>query len=584
MPESEYLKKSKDCENITGSGSTDFDNVLHLCIDTLTGSFPAEQAMEHVLHYIGDFFAADIVCVSSATSSHVQMPCWCREHVHIDIDPQFWDRVYGRVQTEESSKRSVEVLLREPLKLDGGSLILWVVNPRRYTDSVTVLKYLASFVSSHLMRLRATSRLEEARRKDSMTGLRNRMAFNEYLAKLQPEKMKSLGVLVADVDRLKQCNREFGSRWGDGIVLSLSESLSSTFSPAPVFRVDGDEFVVLVPDAVYADFESRFESVRHRLDDKYPGAVSFGLTWSDKDIKPTLLLEHADELMDNAKQQHYDAGNAPTCGHGRTALRVHLLRALSCGEFCMYLQPKINFATGRLSGAEALVRRFDPSLGLIRPDQFIPFLEKENLIHHVDFFMLEQVCHTLQRWRKMGLPPIPISLNFSTATILNDQQICTLNRICEEHDVDKKLVQIEIAENLSGMEREIVADIGRRLRSLGFCLSLDNFGSKFTSISLMSIMDFDSIKIDRALTLDIVDNMRSRALIQCVIQACRSLDVESIAEGVETPEQLELLKELGCSSAQGYLLDCPIPLNEFERKYFVMDAGKDGADENPVGH
>ena len=221
--------------------------------------------------------------------------------------------------------------------------------------------------------------------------------------------------------------------------------------------------------------------------------------------------------------------------------------------------------TQKILGAEALVRLRDPQYGDIPPNRFIPLLEKERLIRYVDLFIFEEVCKTLRRWKASGWPLLPVSLNFSRATLLEGDLLNTLVDITSRYGVDRRLMEIEITERVGDIERETLSTIGLQIAELGFPLSLDDFGSKYSSMSMLSVLKFQVVKLDRSLVYDLVSHTESRIVVRHMLDMCRDLGIACVAEGVETREQLHILQEMGCTAIQGYLFSRPLPPDAFEK-------------------
>lgn len=249
----------------------------------------------------------------------------------------------------------------------------------------------------------------------------------------------------------------------------------------------------------------------------------------------------------------------------RPALLRGLLQALEDGRFHLVLQPRMDARTRKVLGAEALARLRTPQHGDISPECFIPLLEKERLVRYVDLFIFEEVCKILSRWKADGRPLLPISLNVSRATLLENDLPHALLDISSRYCVDRGLIEIEITERAGDIDRETLSAIGLQIAALGFPLSLDDFGSKYSSMFMFSVLKFQVVKLDRSLVNDLASHAESRIVTRHMIDMFRELKIACVAEGVETPEQLRILQELGCTAIQGYLFSRPLPLHDFEK-------------------
>lgn len=281
----------------------------------------------------------------------------------------------------------------------------------------------------------------------------------------------------------------------------------------------------------------------------------------------TDLTKHPRRLNTKLQAQQLLLERSPRNSRMR-CLRLDKLRsALDNHHFQVYLQPKFEIPTGRVCGAEALARYVDDRHGVVSPVKFIPQLEKENNVRYVDFFMLEEVCRLLRSWQKQSQPVLPISLNFSRCTLMEDGVVEEINRIVDQYELERSLLEIEVTESVDAMDRRILTDISQRLIQAGYRLFLDDFGAEYSNLSILSALPLSGLKLDRSLIHDLYANPTSRVVAESLIQLCHKMKIVSIAEGVEDEEQLEILRAFGCTYAQGYLFNKPIPVQDYEKKY-----------------
>ena len=241
----------------------------------------------------------------------------------------------------------------------------------------------------------------------------------------------------------------------------------------------------------------------------------------------------------------------------------------------MYIQPKTKLSTGKIIGGEALARYLDPVRGVVTPTEFIGRMEKEHVIRELDFFMLDQTLAIMQDWKKRGLKLVPISVNFSRQTLLDRSALAAVLSIHSRYNIPTDYIEIEITETLGMVERQTVAHAVEGLREQGFKLSLDDFGSEYSSISMLSDIHFDSVKLDKSIIHNFVNNHVSRSIIKSMVDICRVMNAMCIAEGVETVEQIQALMEVGCEYAQGYYYNKPLPAYVFEEKYLTRNHAND---------
>lgn len=438
-------------------------------------------------------------------------------------------------------------------------------DPTCHEDDLSLLSNLAYMLLNEIAKRRMEKEQVYALDHDLLTGLFNRNSYLKYLR--SDPKLHALGVLVGDINGLKDYNRMRGHTFGDGIIQNAAALLREAFPDALIYRFSGDEFVVLQEDLSLAAFLAQVKRGKQLLADKMDaGSMSLGHTWSDTDIDIDALVSHASERMLIEKQAHYRQEDTASKAN-RPKERQLLLEHLAKGNFRLYLQPKVAAQTGALTGAEALVRYWDEKLGIIPPGRFIPLLEQAKNIRYLDYHMFEAVCRQLYKWMEEGRPLLPISVNFSRITLLEEELIPTLERIHDRWPVPREYIELEITESIGQMERDIVASISRDLQSHGYGIALDDFGSSYTNMAMLSSVKFNTLKLDRSLVINLVQNKNSRIVAGCVLELCRQLKVASVAEGVETPQQLAVLKELGCQQIQGFLYSVPVPVTEFESRW-----------------
>lgn len=578
------------------------ESTLVQCIRSLVSINDLNEAISLVLSTIGLFYDADRSYIfemdrEKNTSSNTYE--WCKEGIIPQIDNlrelkleenPFWSDCFFNKKTimlddiidlKECYPSEYELLKRQdiqrlycvPFELEnslGG--VIGIDNARANQGDIALLDNLSYMIINEISKRRLHSNLEFISYHDSLTCLQNRNKYQEYLAKNDGDKLASVGVMIADINGLKYLNQNFGHNIGDACVIETANIVSQLFSKEDLFRLNGDEFVGFMKNIDRNSFVNQMQKLRIMLRDLDMGSVSIGYTWSDDDIELSRMLAHADELMYIEKQNFY-ANNEIEYKQSHPKRITELVNAIANRNFVMYLQPKIDLKTDKIGGCEALVRYDHEVYGTVYPNKFIPVLEKERTIRYVDFFMFEEVCRVLEKWKEEKRKMIPISLNFSRLTMLEDDLIHTLNMITKRFDVDRSFIEIEITETIGEMERETIAEISKKLQDEGFSISLDDFGSKYTSMSMLTFMKFKVLKIDRSLVSHIVSSNEERIVVRYVLEMCRELGIESVAEGVETEDQLNLLKAMNCDYVQGFFFDKPLPLPRFEERYFNLESG-----------
>lgn len=257
-------------------------------------------------------------------------------------------------------------------------------------------------------------------------------------------------------------------------------------------------------------------------------------------------------------------------------IKAYLDTALKNNEFFIYLQPKINVETNALEGAEALVRWNFKTKEVLSPIKFIPFFETDDSISKIDSFVLKTVCKKLQEWKKQNLSLCPISVNLSRKQIEKINIVEHLREIVDSYEVDHSLIDFELTESATIDNTETIQEILEQLKALGFKISVDDFGTGYSSFSLLKDIPCDTLKIDKSFVDNIISSendenivFKDNVIIKHIISLSQELGYNCIAEGAETKEQVDRLKEMGCKIIQGYYFSKPIPLEEFENKYLV---------------
>lgn len=465
--------------------------------------------------------------------------------------------------------RGINSLYVVPFLISGRVIgFVAVENVKANENDVNLLFVLSYLVVSEITKSRLEANEKFLKYRDSLTGAYNRKGFARWIRTFKGEAVSTLGIVSADINGLKHINEEYGNDYGDRLIQSIARKFTKHFGAESVFRFSGDEFLVVCIDYTYDSFMEKVKDIIAEMDEDTPGSVSCGYTWANKDIDIKKLISHAEELVLLAKRKYYQ-DNEQSSKHSSPEIMANLLRAINNGEYQMYLQPKAKMSTGEICGAEALVRMHHPKEGVIYPGKFIPLLEKHNLVRYIDLFIFEEVLKVLDRWKKEGRKLVTISLNFSRTTLLEADLLSNMKKIQKKYDVDKKYVEIEITETVGDIEIEVIRGICDEIVKQGYRLSLDDFGSKYSSLYVLTAMKFDMVKIDKTLVNEVIGNEDNRTLLKGIFSICKNLGMECIAEGVETQQQFDMLGQLGCTYAQGYLFNKPIEWREFEKKYIL---------------
>lgn len=338
------------------------------------------------------------------------------------------------------------------------------------------------------------------------------------------------------------------------------------YFPDCAFRIGGDEFIALSIDCDQADFEEKVAGVKASFAQDKNVDVSIGSLWKkgEYNIENEIIL--ADELMYSEKQKYYDAilreGRA-----SRTGQAAHLLQAVQNHQFAVVYQPQVELASGRVVGVEALIRKKGPGGKLITPDHFIPRYESEGIIRHIDLYVFEVLCAQLKKWHDRG-DKLRGSVNFSRVTLMETNIVKTLQDVCARYSVAPEDITVEITESISKLENAALNALINTFHAAGFSISLDDFGTAYSNLSILGELDFTELKIDKSMLQDLTDNKKKQALVKNVILICKDFgNIISLAEGIESEEQYELLLKYHCLLGQGYFFSKPLTEKVFNTYY-----------------
>ncbi len=443
---------------------------------------------------------------------------------------------------------------------------LGVDNPQHADLDFTLLHSVALFVYDDLKKRRMRQQLEHLSYTDMMTGLYNRNKYIERVAELEQMKLQSFGVVYADVNGLKQANDLYGHNYGDRILKSVATKLSAALKK-DVYRIGGDEFIAFCPNISQQEFETLVAHLRKTALPQGDCSFSIGSLWKDKDIDVLREITRSDEIMYAEKQNYYKT-MLPGRVNRRSAAAESVLSEIREGLFCTYLQPKVDLQTGKIVGAEALVRKHDHNGHVISPARFIPIYEHDGTIRHVDFFVLESVCQILAKIMTLGIAPLKISLNFSRVTFMEYDLVNAITTICDTYSIPYNYIDVEITETADKMDSDFFEEKLKNIRDAGFCVSLDDFGTNYSNLIILSLSEFSTIKMDKSLIDNISQNIKNRTIVEYLIKMINALkESVCIAEGIETEEQKEFLQQCGCMYGQGYLFYKPVPIETFLQLY-----------------
>ncbi|MBN7773990.1 bifunctional diguanylate cyclase/phosphodiesterase [Clostridium aminobutyricum] len=568
------------------------ENALLNCIRALSSTVGFKEAIDTSLLYISDFYDSERVYVyenngadlnltfeevkkgaqrlsGGAAASRTAYYNEAKEHFIMDavigLDLEIFDGMENFFPEEYDFMRTagIQSIKAIPVVVDNEMLaVISVENIEKNKNITSLLEVIVYFIVKELTHRRGKSELEYMMVHDSLTGIKHRNCYVNYIDSEVADDVKTMGVVMADINSLKSINEAFGDEFGNAVVIQTADILKKYFGQYKLFRISGDEFIAFCENISKKEFMKQIYDAKEEIAANIETGVAIGSVWTDIDIDFTTLKNQANEMMFLEKQEYYENRKMLSKYHDPNKFKS-LMEAIEAKIFKVYLQSKVDIKTGDIRSAEALIRMEHPTYGVIPPSKFIPNLEKEHNIKYLDLFVFEEVCKVLVEWKRQGRALIPISINFSRLTVMEPHIIEIMTTIHKKYDIPRNLLEIEITESIGQIERNELEAIGHRIKAEGFSISLDDFGAKYTNMSMLTSIDFDILKLDRSLINTIVHNETSKKVVGHIIDMCKDLGVKVVAEGIETEMQLNALKKLNCDYAQGYLFGRPVPVSEF---------------------
>jgi diguanylate cyclase (GGDEF)-like protein/PAS domain S-box-containing protein len=465
-----------------------------------------------------------------------------------------------------------------------------------------IMNYVGVFAD--ISNLKASeAQLEFLAHHDPLTRLPNRLMLIsrlDHAIEVSRRANTHLALLMLDLDRFKNVNDSFGHLAGDELLQQVAQRLTGRLRGVDtVTRLGGDEFTVLLQNMTQTDDAARVAQdiiktleapwrLSNQVEVRLSASIGISL-YPDHASNAHELLQHADAALYQAKAAgrgcaRYFSESLTLAARDRFNLEARLREAIPRNELSVHYQPKIDIASGRTIGAEALVRWQDPAEGLILPARFISIAEETGLISIIGEWMMNEACLQGKRWLDAGLPPLSMAINLSAHQLHHSDIVETLSAVLARTDFPPQLLELELTESiLMQREAEIIETLNA-LRTMGISLAIDDFGTGYSSLAYLKSFPLDILKIDKSFVHDIETDQDDRAITATIIGIAHTLGLQVVAEGVETEEQLAFLRTHECDIYQGYLVSPPVPAEQFVEfiKSRNADQGKVTKEQTPA--
>jgi diguanylate cyclase len=467
----------------------------------------------------------------------------------------------------------------------------YLTKPFRRTELLTAVS--ARLAKHQAMTERYHDQLEVAQKElihslyyDRLTNLPNQLLlrerFDESLA--QKGSGQAPSILIVAIDRFYRVVESLGYAWGDRLIQNVAHRLISCVDFGDtVARLNTDQFAIILASENQQSLElnEQASQVAQRIIERLSKPInldqhkislsaSIGIALSPKDgDELDQLMQHAEAALSYAKQlggnqfQFYSS-NIRAVSVELLNLETNLRYALERSEFQIYYQPQVELSTGRIIGAEALIRWIHPEEGFISPGKFIPLAEQNGLIVQIGEWVLQTACQQVKTWQDSGLPPIRIAVNLSVRQFNQPDLVKKIVQTLASTNLDPQYLEVELTESMLVDNIKLANAQLKELKALGISISLDDFGTGYSSLGYLQKFNLDILKIDRCFVTEINHNEKNATITKAIISMAHGLNLHVIAEGVETEAELEFLKQQKCNTIQGYLFSPPVPGDKFE--------------------
>lgn len=578
----------------TVSQKLTFDEAIVQCTDTLHAKHSAENSLYCLLQIVGEYYEADSCYIFEFDeNSHDFSNNFYWHHPDTDaIVTEFGSLPFsvleyfseGRVLCEETGVMTfdtrefpdlpaskffshydiVNIMIFPIVRRGSTTGFVGVTNIDLVEFDSRLFPSAVLFIQECLQKRELQLQLSILNNLDPLTGFFNQVQYHKKLKTLEEKMPDMLGVLFIQLTGLEKNNDFYGAKYVDMKVKNAAKVMGKLID-APFYRIGEHKFISFILNVEEEDFLDLIDRMRLETSVNSNACFTVGYTWNQGALDIHEEIERSNHglsgYLEKEAHPNVDLHSPSDC------LLEDLMDTILRGDFLVYMQPKVELATQDIVGAEALVRRCVNDGELVLPDTFVPIYEHHNLIRHLDFHVLHQVCQKMREWKHFGVE-IPVSVNFSRVTLLEEGVAKEIADICLDYEVSAHLVHIEITERLGNLWEDFNHLVENDFKSLGLKLILDDFGSTYSNFLTLSKVDIGEVKIDHSLVKDVENNPKNQKILKTIIDMCKSIgNTTSLAEGLETPAQTEILKDLDCTYGQGFFFSIPMPMDEFFEKY-----------------
>ncbi|MDO9491843.1 GGDEF and EAL domain-containing protein [Acetobacterium sp.] len=594
------LKQNADqikIQKMISEFSTDFLNVSTVNFDEKTAKWLGKS---------GALFNIDRACICFFNEDKSNISCqqeWCnqgiesqkegRQDIPIEAAPPWIKSIIANKvvhifnRGDNLEERPNDVIIAIPISSKGEVRGFLAFEIKTEKDDLNLeyeglLEIIANILADALVKIEAENEINYLAYYDQLTGLSNRLLFNERLNKgieLSKNNGKIIGVIYLDIDSFRTVNDMMGHEGSDKLLVQVSQKLVRSIKKTDVVcRFEGDGFVVMLNNM---SREKEVVKVANRITGLFKHAfivngqefyisANAGISIYPKDgDNGEELIKNADIAMCKAKEK--GKNNYVLCSTTikeevilKNKLISNLYHALEKNQLRVYYQPQICLATGRIIAIEALLRWQHPELGIIPPKVIIPLAEQTGLINPIGEWVLKTACSQNKLWQGMGLPHVRIAVNISATQFRNPLLISQMKKLIKETGIKPRYLELELTENIAINKSSYIVGVLNGLKKLGMFISIDDFGTEYSSLSRLKLLPMDQLKIDKQFIDGIAENEKDQAIVDTIILLARNLGISVIAEGAETQDQIDFLKAHQCDAVQGFFYYKPMPAAEME--------------------